>query len=88
MRGRSGSARRAGGRHVGAGVAAMITVAMMVAAWPGHAQRFVATPDPEHPKLKYADSLTSLNDRCAVARNKLNPKVRPVYVNGQPIGFC
>jgi hypothetical protein len=52
------------------------------------AQRYVAQPDSAHPRLKYADSLVSLNDRCAVAKNKLNRNVRPVYVNGQPVGFC
>jgi hypothetical protein len=52
------------------------------------AQRYVPTADPAHPRLKFADSLVSANDRCIVARNKLNPKVRPVYVNGVPMGFC
>jgi len=54
----------------------------------GDAQRPVTTADPVHPKLKYADSLVSLNDRCMVRKNKLNPRVRPVYVNRQPVGFC
>ena len=41
------------------------------------------------PHLRYfeADQI-SLNDRCAVRKVKLNPKMPPVYVNGQPIGFC
>ncbi len=52
------------------------------------AQRYVATADPSHPRLKFADSLVSANDRCIVAQEKLNPKVRPVYVNGVPLGFC
>ena len=52
------------------------------------AQRLVPTADPAHPRLKFADSLTSPNDRCIVSHAKLNPKVRPVYVNGVPIGFC
>lgn len=54
----------------------------------GRAQRRVPTADPEHPRIKYADSLISLNDRCMVRKSKLNPKVRPVYVNRQPVGFC
>lgn len=53
-----------------------------------HAQRYVHTQDAQHPKVRYADSLVSLNDRCIVAGNKLNLKVRPVYVSGAPIGFC
>ena len=41
------------------------------------------------PRLRYFDgSQVSLNDRCAVRKVKLNPKMPPVYVNGQPIGFC
>jgi hypothetical protein len=52
------------------------------------AQREVATRDPAKPRLKFADSLTSMNDRCAVTRNRLNPQIRPIYVNGKPIGFC
>jgi hypothetical protein len=54
----------------------------------GMAQRYVATEDPAFPRLKYADSLTSANDRCIVSQAKLNPKMAPLYVNGVPIGFC
>jgi hypothetical protein len=62
---------------------------LLILAWnESHGQRLVPTSDPKYPKIKYADSLMSLNDRCAVARNKLNVKVRPVYVNGKPVGFC
>ncbi len=61
-----------------------------LAAGPGvaSAQRYVPGTDPAFPRLKYADSLVSRNDRCIVAGNQLNPKVRPVYVNRVPIGFC
>jgi hypothetical protein len=52
------------------------------------AQRLVPTADPKHPRLKFADSLVTPNDRCMVSQAKLNPKVRPVYVNGVPMGFC
>lgn len=52
------------------------------------AQRYVATGDPDFPRLKYADSLTSPNDRCIVSQARLNPKMAPMYVNGVPIGFC
>lgn len=55
---------------------------------PGVAQRYVATPDTAHPRIKYADSLLSANERCMVAQQKLNLRVRPVYVNGVPMGFC
>ena len=52
------------------------------------AQRYLPTADPKRPRIQYADSLVSLNDRCIVSQKKLNTKMRPVYVNGQPIGFC
>ena len=52
------------------------------------AQRYVATKDPDFPRVKYADSLTSANDRCIVSQARLNPKMAPLYVNGVPIGFC
>lgn len=52
------------------------------------AQRFVPGEHRGFPKIKYADSLESLNDRCIVKKSKLNLKVRPVYVNWRPIGFC
>ena len=52
------------------------------------AQRYVPSEHPEFPKIKYADSLESVNDRCVVRQSKLNLKVRPVYVNWRPIGFC
>jgi hypothetical protein len=54
----------------------------------GSAQTYVPTADLEHPKIRYADSLLSLNDRCPVRTGKLSTTYKPVYVNGQPIGFC
>ena len=72
-------------RHVIAVAAVMLG---LVSAAPGRAQRPVQGADPDFPRLKYADSLVSLNDRCIVTKRKLNPKIRPVYVDGQPIGFC
>ena len=55
---------------------------------PAGAQHYVATADTARPRLRFADSLTSVNDRCVVTHNKLNPQIRPVYVNGKPVGFC
>lgn len=54
----------------------------------GRAQRYVPQKDAKHPRLKYADSLVSINDRCAVKEGPLSPVVRPVYVNLKPVGFC
>jgi len=46
-------------------------------------------PQDSLPHLRYFDGdQASLNDRCAVRKVKLNPKMPPIYVNGQPIGFC
>jgi len=67
---------------------ALAAVAALALAAPARAQRYVAGPDSLHPRIRYADSLECPNDRCIVSRKKLNPRVRPVYVNGVPIGFC
>ena len=40
------------------------------------------------PKLRFADGMVSLNDRCMVRKVPLNPKMPPVYVSGHPVGFC
>lgn len=66
----------------------LLAGAALFAAVPAGSQRYVPTTDPEHPRLKYADSLVSLNDRCMVRMVKMNPKVRPVYVSRMPVGFC
>jgi YHS domain-containing protein len=54
----------------------------------GEAQRLVPTADPKHWRIKYADSLVSINDRCAVKEGALSTDIRPIYVNGKPVGFC
>lgn len=69
-------------------IGTLVLLAMLAWVAVASAQRYVAQPDTLHPRLKFADSLISLNDRCAVAKNKLNPRVRPVYVNGKAVGFC
>jgi len=54
-------------------------------------QGVVALPseNPARFHLRYVDGQVSLNDACAIRlENKLNPKIPPVYVNWQPIGFC
>lgn len=41
------------------------------------------------PRVRYLDGQLSLNDACAIRRDKkLSRRIPPVYVNGQPIGFC
>ena len=47
------------------------------------------SPQDSMPRVRYfEDGLVSVNDRCAVRKVKLNVKMPPAYVNGQPIGFC
>jgi hypothetical protein len=40
------------------------------------------------PRLLYEDGTRTLNDRCMVRSAKLNPKIRAIFVNGRPVGFC
>ena len=65
-----------------------VPVALLLLAAAATAQRLVPGTDAEHPRVQYADSLVSLNDRCIVRQNKLNPKIPAIYVNAAPIGFC
>ena len=55
---------------------------------PATAQVMVQTKDPAHPRVRYADSLLSLNDRCMVRQGTMNPMFKPVYITGRPVGFC
>jgi YHS domain-containing protein len=71
-----------------AAACALATLAAASAARPAHAQRYVPGEFREFPKVKYADSLESMNDRCIVKKTRLSLAVRPVYVNWRPIGFC
>ena len=76
-------------RGVRGPAAALALLALVgLSARAGLAQRYVPGTDRAFPRIRYADSLDSRNDRCIVAGNRLNLRVRPVYVNGQPIGFC
>lgn len=50
---------------------------------------YVQSSEPASPRVRYLDGQVSLNDSCAIRRgSKLNRRVPPIYVNGQPIGFC
>ena len=48
----------------------------------------VLDPEAPFPKIRFADGMVSANDRCPVTKRKLSILFPPVYVNGQPIGFC
>ncbi len=80
--------RTTASHHAARTVGAGLVVALVFAPQGARSQRRVPTADPEHPRIRYADSLESVNDRCIVRMNKLNPKMRPVYVNRLPVGFC
>jgi len=69
-------------------LASALGVALAAGPHPASSQTLVPTSDLHHPKVRYADSLVSLNDRCPVRHGTLNPTYAPVYVNGRPVGFC
>jgi hypothetical protein len=68
--------------------AAMLLIGLAAAMSPHALGRAVPGREPGYHHIKYADSLTSPNDRCMVRQSRLNTRVRPVYVNGSPLGFC
>jgi hypothetical protein len=75
-------------RRAATGAAVVLGLAATFAAVLAPAQTVVPTSDPQHPRIRYADSLLSLNDRCMVRQGTLNPSFKPVYLNGRPVGFC
>ena len=49
----------------------------------------VPAEDPSLHRLRFIDGQVSANDSCMIRMgNRLNPKVPPMYVNGEPVGFC
>jgi len=70
------------------GAAAAAALAPLVAPRAALAQHYIATADTAYPLVRYADSTVSVNDRCIVRKTGLAYRMRPVYVNGLPIGFC
>ncbi len=53
---------------------------------PGWAE--LVQPDAEFSAMRWSNGEVTLNDRCPVRKVKLNPSMPPIYVNGEPIGFC
>lgn len=50
---------------------------------------YVGGANPERPHLRYLDGQVSRNESCFIKLgNKLNAKVPPLYINGNPVGFC
>ena len=76
--------RRTGILHA----AATAFVALSFGALAALAQPMLPVPGPAFPRLTFADSLTSVNDRCVITHNRLNAAIHPLYVNGKPVGFC
>jgi hypothetical protein len=45
--------------------------------------------DDAHHRLRYLDGQVSSNDSCMIRLgNRLNDRIPPMYVNGEPVGFC
>lgn len=50
---------------------------------------YVLGADAAHPRVRYLDGQLARNETCAIQLgNKLNRRIPPMYVNGEPIGFC
>lgn len=62
----------------------LLAAARIAAAEP----HMVPIPGSEHHRLRFDDGSLSINDRCPVAKRNLNPRMRPIWVNGRPVGFC
>lgn len=69
-------------------VIASAALALAVLPTAAHTQHFVATADTSHPRIRFADSLLSANDRCMVTQRKLSTRMPAIYVNGVPMAFC
>ncbi|MFT5287657.1 MAG: hypothetical protein ACI8TQ_003845 [Planctomycetota bacterium] len=50
---------------------------------------YILDENPRRPLIRYIDGQVSLSNSCGIKiENKLNRRIPPLYVNGQPIGFC
>jgi len=56
----------------------------------GIAQVYVPPPpgSGEHTRVRFADSLLSINDMCLVSHRALDILHQPIYVNLRPVAFC
>ena len=49
----------------------------------------ISGEDPALHHLRYIDGQVSRNDSCMIRLgNRLNRRIPPMYVNGEPVGFC
>ena len=67
---------------------ALILVSLTVSCTSPPPHEYVAGDDEKFPRIRYADGTVSANDRCPVRRNRMNPRMDYLLVNGRPIGFC
>lgn len=78
-------------RRAGLALAALVAFTLL-GATPRRASPTFGTFEPggdaAFPRVRYADSLVSVNAQCVMSHSKLSVKVRPLYVNRAPIGFC
>jgi hypothetical protein len=50
---------------------------------------YVVGEDPKLPLARYSDGQIAMSNSCGIRLgNKLNRRIPPIYVNGQPVGFC
>ena len=85
----TGRAKQLDWRHILIRLTYLVfTTLATLAATGADAQVYVPQTDLNFPKIRYADSLVSLNDRCMVRQAKMGLSHAPVYVSGQPVGFC
>lgn len=42
----------------------------------------------EFPLVEYANGQVTINDRCPVRQDTLNVRLKPLFVNGEAVGFC
>lgn len=50
---------------------------------------YVVGEDPKLPLARYSDGQVAISNSCGIRLgNKLNRRIPPIYVNGQPVGFC
>ena len=76
------------GLPLAVGVALLLAVAGGAQKPAGPMMASYVNPDDSLPHLRFPDGRISLNDRCMVRQVKLNVKMPPIYVGGEPVGFC
>ena len=63
-------------------------LALALAADAASAQEKIPVPGSDRYRVRYADGTVSVNDLCPVLQRGIGTRKLPVWVNGQPVGFC